>query len=235
MLNLKLGKLTFLVAACLLGNVASATSLKTPGIRGSDHDFSKFLMLNTKGTALDEICIFCHAPHRNGLPDIGNNNNDGPLWNHNLSTATYTPYTSATMKAVPGQPNGVSKLCLSCHDGTVAIDSYGRNTPAGHMISDVQFGTGSKVIGTDLTNDHPISFAFDAALVAADGELNDPATTTILPGLNSITGTIAGELLDSSGQVQCTSCHDPHNGPGINKLLKVNNTGSALCLTCHNK
>jgi predicted CXXCH cytochrome family protein len=233
MRNLIIGKISFLVAAILACNVATATSVKTPGIRGSDHDFAKFLMLNTKGTALDEICIFCHAPHRNGLPDLGGA--DAPLWNHNLSTATYTPYSSATLNAVPGQPNGVSKLCLGCHDGTVAIDSYGRNTPAGHMISDAQFGTGSKVIGTDLTNDHPISFVFDQALAAADGKLNDPATATILPGINSMTGTIAEKLLDKSGQLQCTSCHDVHNGQGINKLLKVNNTGSALCLTCHNK
>jgi predicted CXXCH cytochrome family protein len=140
------------------------------------------------------------------------------------------------MNAVPGQPNGLSKLCLGCHDGTVAIDSYGKNTTVGwHFISDAQFGTGSKVIGTDLTNDHPISFVYDAALVAADGALRDPVTATILPGINSVTGTIAAELLDGTGQVQCTSCHDVHNGQGINKLLKVNNTGSALCLTCHIK
>lgn len=233
MKNLKLGKVTVLLATLLMGNGAMATTLKTPGIRGSDHDFARFIMLNTKGTALDEICIFCHAPHRNGLPDTSGE--DAPLWNHTITTATFTPYTSATMNAVPGQPNGVSKLCLSCHDGTVAIDSYGRNVPNAHFISDAQFGTGSKVIGTDLTNDHPVSFVYDPALAAADGKLNDPTTSTILPGLNSLTGTIQEKLLDRSGQVQCTSCHDVHNGQGINKLLKVNNTGSALCLTCHNK
>jgi predicted CXXCH cytochrome family protein len=189
----------------------------------------------------DEICIFCHTPHKNGPGQAGGDAVDAPLWNHQLSTATYTPYTSATMNAVPGQPNGVSKLCLSCHDGTMALEAYGKTLTGSHFLTDAQFGTGSKVIGTDLTNDHPISFVYDAALVAADGKLNDPSspvlqiTTAATPVTNSVVGTIASKLLDKSGQIQCTSCHDVHNGQGINKLLLVNNSGSALCLTCHNK
>lgn len=230
-----------IVAMSILSNFANATLVKTPGIRGSDHDFAKFLMVGSVSTTYpggkpyDEICIFCHTPHKNGPGQAGGDPVDAPLWNHQLSTATYTPYTSATLNAVPGQPNGTSKLCLSCHDGTMALEAYGKTLTGTHFISDVQFGTGSKVIGTDLTNDHPISFVYDQALAAADGALNDPQTATILPGINSVQGTIAAELLDKSGQVQCTSCHDVHNGQGINKLLKVNNTGSALCLTCHNK
>ena len=237
MLKLVITKMMVIVSVSMLAAAAHATSLKTPGIRGSDHDFSKLLMTSTsstgKVTSYDEICIFCHAPHRDSLPDLGGA--DAPLWNHQLSSATYTPYTSATMNAVPGQPNGTSKLCLGCHDGTIALEAYGKTTTGTHFISDASFGTGSKVIGTDLTNDHPISFTYDAALVAADGKLNDPATTSIIPGINSMSGLIADKLLDRNGQVQCTSCHDVHNGQGINKLLKVNNTGSALCLTCHNK
>jgi predicted CXXCH cytochrome family protein len=222
-----LRKITILIAACFIGNMAQATSLKTPGIRGSDHDFTKLLMVNARGSALDEICIFCHTPHGANV-DV---KADAPLWNHVLSTATYTTYTSDTMKTVPGQPNGVSKLCLSCHDGTIAIDSYGRNVGS-HLMSGV---SATKVIGTDLTNDHPISFVYDQALAAADDGLRDPTVDTILPGINSAQGIIKDVLLDSSSQIQCTSCHDVHNGQGINKLLKVNNTGSALCLTCHNK
>ena len=267
MRKILLGKLTVLIAVGLMSSAAFATSLKTPGIKGTDHDFARFLFLETTtvtnpdgttttvpggygtagggqpagvGTAgPDEICIFCHAPHTNGrimLPDGTVTAADAPLWNHVVTSATFTPYTSGTLNAVPGQPNGVSKLCLSCHDGTLAIEAYGKTTATGtHFIADARFGTGSKVIGTDLTNDHPISFVYDAALVAADGELRDPVTATILPGLNSVQGTIAAKLLDRNGQVQCTSCHDVHNSVGINKLLKVNNTGSALCLTCHIK
>jgi predicted CXXCH cytochrome family protein len=275
-----LGKLTVLIAVGLLSSAAFATSLVTPGIRGSDHDFARFLFMKTTttvgpvdpttglpttistpggyggttvtGTAgADEICIFCHAPHTNGritMPTDGSVvQADAPLWNHTITSQTFTPYTSGTLNSVPGQPNGTSKLCLSCHDGSIALEAYGKATTGTHFIYDSKFGgTGSttgaagatsstKLIGTDLTNDHPISFVYDAALVAADKELNDPVTATILPGLNSVTGTIKEKLLDRTGQVQCTSCHDVHNTAGINKLLKVNNTGSALCLTCHNK
>jgi predicted CXXCH cytochrome family protein len=279
---------TVLFGVSLISSSAFATSIKTPGIRGSDHDFSKFTLTKTSTsastgivttTALDEICIYCHAPHRNGQAnnsgvttvttpgtpagvDANGNatpaipgtttttgyNQDAPLWNHQLSSATYIPYSSATLKANVGQPNGVSKLCLGCHDGTIAIEAYSTNTGAGgHFISDAQFGTGSKVIGTDLTNDHPVSFTYDSALLALDSGLR-PVTSPIIDSTGiligatktpagpsqSMTGTIA-DLLDRNGQVQCTSCHDVHNGQGINKLLKINNTGSALCLTCHNK
>ena len=239
-----LGTIATLLAISFVGSSANATSLKTPGIRGSDHDFARFLMTTTsttgKVTSYDEICIFCHTPHKNGAGQAGDSV-DAPLWNHQITTATFTPYTSATMNAVPGQPNGVSKLCLSCHDGTLALEAYGKTLTGSHFISDAQFGSGSKVIGTDLTNDHPISFVYDQALIDADGALNPldapilQITTAATPITNSVVGTISGELLDSTGQVQCTSCHDVHNGQGINKLLKVNNAGSALCLTCHNK
>jgi len=56
------------------------------------------------------------------LPHPHNANPAVPLWNQTLSTgATYQPYASTTMKATVGLPTGSSKLCLACHDGTVAI------------------------------------------------------------------------------------------------------------------
>jgi hypothetical protein len=82
-----------------------------------------------------EICIFCHTPH-GGTPGVE------PAWNRKLSNAVYTTYTSSSLSALdilgrnasgvpltqPGQPlpglsqpGGSSKLCLSCHDGTLAI------------------------------------------------------------------------------------------------------------------
>ena len=60
-----------------------------------------------------DVCIFCHTPHHAS--------GDGPLWNHQMSGASYTPYSSSTLKATVGQPTGSSRLCLSCHDGTVAL------------------------------------------------------------------------------------------------------------------
>ncbi len=183
-------------------------------IVGSAHDFSSETW-NTSG----EICIVCHTPH-----NADNTVTDAPLWNHQTTTATFTLYTSATLDATDlGQPSGNSKLCLSCHDGTVAVDNFGGTTNGGDFVS------GSKLIGTDLSNDHPISFTYDATLATADGGLFDPAVQN-----SGLGGSIDADLL-FNGKLQCASCHDVHNGSGLDNLLVKSNAASALCLTCHNK
>lgn len=201
--------------AAIAGTAWLVMSTATPvdaGIAGSDHDFS------SKNWSGGEICIVCHTPH--GATVI----TDAPLWNHATTNNTFTPYNSNSMNAATGQPDGASKLCLSCHDGTVAIDSFGGNTGSVNM-------SGDKAVGADdLDNDHPISFTYDAALASLDGELVDPtAADSNGPGR-----TIDGDLLIGS-KMQCSSCHDVHNKAGINKLLVKSNASSALCLTCHVK
>ncbi len=166
-----------------------------------------------KAASESEICIFCHAPH-NAAPS-------GQLWNRNVGT-TYTPYTSSTRKSTPGQPTGASLLCLSCHDGTIALGKVlNRATPI-----TMQGGalTGNTLIGTNLADDHPVSFVYDATLRSQRGELADPATL-VKP---------SKVRLDASGQLQCTSCHDPHDNTNT-KFLVIANTASALCQTCHLK
>jgi len=181
------------------------------GIQGSEHDFS------SQGWSGGKICGVCHTPHK-----ADTSVSSAPLWNHSVTTATYTLYSSDTLNATVGQPSGASKLCLSCHDGTVAIDSFGGNT-GNEMIS------GGENIGTDLSGTHPISFTYNAALANADGALFDPSTKTTALG-----GTIAGDLL-AGGKMECSSCHDVHDRDGNDELLRISNTSSALCLTCHNK
>ncbi len=68
------------------------------------------------------VCIFCHTPH-GAEPKT-------PLWNHHNSNAKYIPYSSSTMIAKVGQPNGASILCLGCHDGTVALGMVSSRTKA---------------------------------------------------------------------------------------------------------
>jgi len=174
-----------------------------------------------------QICVFCHTPH--------NTNPAAPLWNHALSSQTYTPYSSLTLKAAaPGQPTGTSKLCLSCHDGTVALGGV-QNLPFGHQTAgtisglDILLGNTASTanLGIDLRNDHPVSFLYDTALAAVNLELVSPAL---------LTGKIKP---DSTGQLQCSSCHDPHSET-YPKFLHVGYTdaggyGSPLCRTCHNK
>ena len=182
------------------------------GIAGSDHDFS------TEGwNASGELCVVCHTPHNADVTVAL-----APLWNHDVTTAVYTIYASDTLDAIVGQPDGGSKLCLSCHDGTIALDSFGGQVGSTFIDADHR-------IGTDISDDHPISFTYDPALAAADGELFDPSTTP-----SSLGGTIDDDLLFGS-QVECGSCHDVHDTLGNDDLLRVDNAGSALCLTCHDK
>ncbi|NIA06637.1 MAG: cytochrome C [Actinobacteria bacterium] len=179
------------------------------GIAGSDHDFSGSSWSGGK------ICAPCHTPH-----DANTSVSGAPLWNHAVSVATYTVYSSTTLNASVGQPSGTSKLCLSCHDGTVAIDSFGGATGT-NMI------TGDSNLGTDLSGSHPVSFTYNSALATDDGGLFDPATDT-----TSLGGTIDEDLLIGS-KLECASCHDVHDELGNEKLLQINNVSSALCLTCH--
>ena len=189
------------------------------GITGSKHDFSGQTAWNPSG----EICIVCHTPH-NADATIA----DAPLWNHATTTFDYTSfiYTSNTLNAVVGVPDGSSKLCLSCHDGTVAVDNFGGVTTGTNFIGTINPNAS---LGTNLKNDHPISFNYDAAQ-ALDNEIRVSATETPSPA----TGTITQVYL-MNGQVQCGSCHDVHNSTGVPKLLKVANTKSQLCLDCHVK
>ncbi len=140
---------------------------------------------------------------------------------------TFTLYSSPSFDALRtdiGQPDGPSKLCLGCHDG-----SY---TGSG------AFAGGAGVFGiNDLANSHPVSFTYDSGLArrAPRGSLRDPASTP-----SGLGGTIASDLLDSNGKLQCTSCHDVHIRGGSGKLLRYRyggngGGGDALCRVCHNR
>ncbi|MEN8191403.1 MAG: cytochrome c3 family protein [Bacteroidota bacterium] len=182
-------------------------------ITGSAHDFS-----GATWNASGEICIVCHTPHN--AEAVAN----APLWNHEIdNTTTYTVYSSNTMDAtVANPPDGGSKLCLSCHDGAVALDNFGGATGGTNFIS-----TG--LLGTDLSNDHPVSFTYDDVLAGDDGGLADPLTVN-----SGLGGTIDEDML-KGGKLQCSSCHDAHNAAGLTGLLLKSNAASDLCLTCHIK
>ena len=213
---------------CAFAVILVAAAIAIGEIRQSHHDFSG------AGWSEGRICLPCHTPHHADLTVA-----QSQLWNHEVTSATFTLYSSSTLDAALNQPGGASKLCLSCHDGTVAVDSFGGRQ--GSWIS----GFGN--IGTTLDRHHPISFTYDSALALADGELHDPVSTP--SGLGS---TIDEDLLRNQ-RMECVSCHDVHvsrnsagcvgchdvHGPGgvITRTLSLrkDNSGSALCLTCHNK
>lgn len=211
----------------LLVQTSFAQTQGTSTMNGTAHDFTNVAYTwNTTG----ELCVVCHTPHNSDLTVA-----DAPLWNHETSTVTdYNLYSSATFDSEGGldigQPDGSSKLCLSCHDGTVGLENFGG------VGTNINLMTGNRRIGDDgeaaspgsagLSNDHPISFTWNAA----------DAGLWATSDASGITGgtTIDADML-FSGKMQCASCHDVHNSNNVPGLLVKDNTGSGLCLTCHKK
>jgi predicted CXXCH cytochrome family protein len=184
----------------------------TQSIKTSKHNLSSGGPGSIKATSESEICIFCHTPHSSGAKL--------PLWNRNDPASTYQLYTSSTKNATIGQPDGESLMCLSCHDGTVALGSVISRSSAISFGSIVYMPAGSSKLGTDLRDDHPISFIYNASLASADGQLKNPTSIT------------TPVHLDGSGKLQCTSCHDPHKST-FNSFLHLTNENSELCSSCH--
>ena len=191
---------------------ASASAVFGQSIVSTVHNLSASGPGTIKATTESEICIFCHTPH--------NSKPASPLWNRNDPGVTYTLYNSSTINAVPGQPDGSSILCLSCHDGTIALGNVLSRS------SDISFSGGVTVmpsggnrLTTDLADDHPISFTYNSSLASADGQLVDPATITPPVKLEG-------------GKLQCTACHDPHKNIYGNFLV-VTNQFSSICMECH--
>lgn len=196
---------------------ASSHGVTPPGgqsILHTKHNLSASSPGTVKVVGESEVCNICHTPH--GVKS------QAPLWNHQQSGAVYIPYSSSTQKATVGQPTGASKLCLSCHDGTVAVGLLHKQSQGGSRQGGLlPVSHGAARLGTDLSDDHPVSFRYDSALATANGQLRDPATL------------LGAVQLDKDRQVQCTSCHLAHDNR-FGKFLVQNNFASALCLACHN-
>ena len=204
----------FVLASSWLVPGAPAGAL-AQSIRTTRHNLSVTGPGPIRATTEERICIFCHAPHRaSGSP---------PLWNHEDTRSTYVVYDSPTLDAVPGQPDGASRLCLSCHDGTIALGSVISEASAIAMQGGVTtLPPGHSNLDVDLSNDHPVSFPYDDALAAADPQIVPPAS--LPPDLP----------LDHNGRMQCSSCHDAHRDD-FGDFLRRSPLFSQLCTGCHQK
>ena len=141
--------------------LAATAQAQQSSIINSPHNLSASGPGAIRASNEQEICIFCHTPH-NSAPVQ-------PLWNRNMPVTAYTPYTSNSLDAVPGQPTGSSKLCLSCHDGTIALGSVLSRQQGIAMVGGITtLPPGKSNLGTDLSDDHPISFRYDSTLASRD-------------------------------------------------------------------
>lgn len=203
-----------LFAAAMAGVALYALHAGAAGISETKHNLSVSGPGPIKALNEGELCVFCHTPHqaRHDIPY---------LWNRADSTANYSPYQSSTLYAAVGQPTGASKLCLSCHDGTIAMGMLLSRPAEVAFVGGLRFmPEGSSRLGTDLSTSHPVSLVYDGALAARNQTLTPPAM-------------LAHPVhLDKNQQLQCTACHDPHDN-SFGKFLVMSNHGSQLCTVCH--
>lgn len=205
---MKFVKLTILALILVSGSAIAQT------ISTSSHNLSASNGTEDNG----EICVYCHTPHNSST-------GSAPLWNKANVTATFTMYTTVTSgsstldSSVSAEPGPKSKACLSCHDGTLAYDNMinvpGLNgtltSPNGETLM-----TGNGLVGTDLSNDHPIMV-----------DVTSDSDTAALAA-----GSLAAFL--EGGLVECSTCHDVHDD-SEGSFLRVGNAASALCAECHGK
>jgi hypothetical protein len=181
-------------------------------------------------TGTSEVCVFCHTPH--------GGTTDGPLWNRAMATAgAYTPYSSTTMDSIPGQPGGISLACLSCHDGTIALDALRNATGSGNFSTTptsqgwtfnglpgspgdntMPENAGNRWITNltqNLSDDHPISMAYPTA--TQDPKFNATTGTSATARWFEETANTRADDNEvklyptgSEYRVECASCHNPH-------------------------
>ena len=229
----------------MLGQAIPAFAVKIIDVSSTRHNLSvNAPTSNFYADVEDEVCIFCHTPHNAG--------GSTPLWNRYSAAISFTLYSSATLEdavysdgLLPSE--STSRLCLSCHEGTVALNAL--VNPGGTGVNPVMGGGGDRFsdiypafagpyFTDDLTRMHPIGFDYnDASLTDVDIYDFDGTPGPENAGLKFIPGSSGEKFLE------CSTCHDPHvNGelatggdPAYWKFLRIPNTSSAMCLACHNK
>ena len=239
----------------LMAGFAFAGQLPQTGINGSLHDMNS--VVGATDDSLQRSCVFCHTPH-NANAAVAN----GPLWNRNDTALNGTAYGWVAPAnfpiAITDPLTGASRLCMSCHDGSVAVDSHGSNQSTAGAL---KLGAANHAYVRDLTVTHPIGFTYDSAVAARPGELvaktegflTEPSATLLAYGFDTRVAARTGYakstikiqdvLGTGDGVMTCASCHDVHNtvnaasdtGKSYNYFLRARQEGSAICLSCHIK
>jgi len=283
---------SLVASALVLGMIATSAMAQVPGtnvfnskhnlssIRGTDGDIFVLGTQSSNGNTesdTTQVCVFCHTPHG------ANNAISVPLWNKTSSQTSYNSYTMKGRDSLgTASTAGNSIACLTCHDGTQAMDAF-MNAPGLHVNAtdqtgasagfewngqggvggDVGDGTGGTikgalnaareafqtetgpVLGTDMSNDHPIGMVYCGKQTVAGTCDGNNGTAFVAPAsviaspikLFAATGRKQDNMGGAAGlrgTVECASCHNPH-GTGNQAFLRVPRSGSAICLACHVK
>jgi len=244
-------KLSVLVLTSVLAMSSLAHAQNTNVVAGGPHDLSNgSAVRNSNATVDGQTCVFCHTPH--------GGSNTIALWNRRAPTgAAYQLYTSSTTDVTTTAAqlaNSGSGACLSCHDGTIAMDvlSNVNGVAFGPGVSFTRQGTakatyaaagggannlmssGLPFLGTDLRNDHPVAIIYETARATKPTEF----VTQVVSGTKITTGGVSPLPLygtsAANATVECASCHNAHNN-SLGNFLRKANTGSGMCLSCHIK
>ncbi|HZZ84749.1 MAG TPA: cytochrome c3 family protein [Anaeromyxobacteraceae bacterium] len=276
-------RIALLIAAVAWAGTASAFS--PTSVVGSSHDLSATGKdVNSAATqAQGQVCVYCHMPHNAsnvGAPLWNRTNSTSSFQMYSSANSSTFVLNAADTNTAARAVGPVSLACLSCHDGVTAFNSLNQTpmidsdnnvfassytfattgtTPAAvtNMAQASAPGAGSADLGTDLTNDHPISFTYDSALASLKGTtLRDPAANAadgngtgnlVIYRAGGSTGSIAQQMLfvnpiaNKTSQLECASCHEPHMQGDLTSaasnypFLIKSNQNSNLCLTCHAK
>ncbi len=218
---------------------------------GSKHDMTS---LNARagvqamtGLAFNDYrdaCIYCHIPDSvRSQAGYAPDNQQITNWNRFMPDGDIQLYKSETLRGKVGDLGAESLICLSCHDGTMAIDMV-VNKPPGwtskdeaplHMKLDKGGGldrctqchdgtTAHKMdhvaVGRSLMDDHPVGIRYPGAF--DDPDFNRPSSD----------GRLRYGVRLFRNQVECATCHDVHN-PDVVPFLRAEQR--LLCTTCHNK
>ncbi len=234
----------FRILLILLISVAVANA----GIVNTKHNLSVTGPGTIKAVSETEICVFCHIPHheREGVP----------LWNRKMPTSVYNLYDSEFISRinyptpqqpseVEGQPGIVSRQCLSCHDGTVAIGAVYivRGTELGNSVIQMQNvnpdgtlpSTLRTFIGTDLSIHHPVAVEYNPNIQKTFG---DGSVKTIELKNPNPDPPIKLYTYNGKQYIECTSCHDPHKENKQFLRVDVGNLAQDFkqtCMSCHDK
>lgn len=243
-----------LLTGCLM--ILWSVSVHGASIVGSKHDLSATTGPGPiKAVSERRVCVFCHTPHGATMEHASEPGLRFPLWNHELQAPSVTYIVPSAFQGIPllstpqAVPDGESRLCLSCHDGTVAVGAVVNIGGGPGVVAMAGIGQGltpegkmdpsfSSFGGTDLSGHHPVSIAVTSQLVN-DRDLNCQGFRVRLnptppvqyrPTLNQYSG-------QGGDGVQCTSCHDPHDDRGGDFMFLRLGTPfvntDPLCLSCH--